>query len=889
MSKTPDFFEDLRWVGALKRDRLGGRPSDNALSKAPKPPVARDTVGAWLRGARFPQQVEPLLSVLREIRAEAARQGRLEDSAGMSVGESVADLLAEGRWRRSWAAEQQRRIQADREGVERHQAHKALEDEERRARQAALRDRPRPVRSWSLQRLGVHAAIPGRADPGGTGFVVPAYVPRPHDHHLRARLAGAVTDEDPLLVVVRGKSCTGKTRTAAEALKAVVPDDFQLLFPASADDLLAALAADALGPRSVLWLNEAQNYLDGLAGEAVAAALLRRLDAPGPCLIIATLWPDHDEALTAAPVPGADDPHRQARMLLAQAHYTHLPNSFADALDAVRRAADHDASLAAALESGDADLTQTLAAGPDLVTHYEHPAGTHGIYGKALISAAMDAHRLGVTAPLPLDFLRHAAPGYLTDGERAAADPDTWFTGALTHAQTLIKQIARPLQNVPRSSGMGALPGVVRLADYLQQHGRRARRHLCPPAAFWKAAAEHVTAPADLARLADAAERRYRYRQAAQLYCAAADSGDPVALVSLARMRGEVGDREGAERLARAAAYRGRPSGLALLARRREEAGDREEAERLARAAADSGDSFSLVTLAQWREEAGDREEAERLYRAAADSGNPFALMTLALWREEAGDREEAERLVRASAGSGGNFALALLARRLGTGEEAEWLYRAAADSGNSFALVLLAKWREEAGDGVEAERLARAAADSGQPSALVLLAKWREEAGDGVEAERLARAAADSGDLITLVLLAKWREEAGDREEAERLYRVAANRGQPSALILLAQSREEAGDREEAERLYRAAADRGNPSALMTLAQWREEAGDGGEAERLARAAADSGNLFALEYLAELRQGAVEEYQRYGLEANGTLAEPWAWPEPRAIVSDAP
>ncbi|MCZ1001232.1 hypothetical protein O1M63_29265 [Streptomyces mirabilis] len=283
MSRTPDFFEDLRWVGALKRDHLGRRPSDNALSEAPRPPVSRDTVGAWLRGERFPQQVEPLLAVLREIRAEAARQGRLADSAGTGSGESVADLLAEERWRRSWSAEQRRRTQANREGVERHQAHKALDDEERRASQAALRDRPRPVGSWSLQRLGVHAAIPGhRAGPGGTGFVVPAYVPRPHDDQLRARLTGAVAEEACLLVVVRGESCTGKTRTAAEALKETVPDDFQLLFPATADDLLAALAADALGQRSVLWLNEAQDYLDGPAGEAVAAALLRRLDADGP-------------------------------------------------------------------------------------------------------------------------------------------------------------------------------------------------------------------------------------------------------------------------------------------------------------------------------------------------------------------------------------------------------------------------------------------------------------------------------------------------------------------------------------------------------------------------------------------------------------------------------
>ncbi|WP_328743781.1 hypothetical protein OHT57_00385 [Streptomyces sp. NBC_00285] len=85
-----------------------------------------------------------------------------------------------------------------------------------------------------------------------------------------------MANEASLLVVVRGESCTGKTRTAVEALTAAVPDDFQLLFPTDADSLLAALAADVLSPRSVLWLNEAQDYLDGPVGEAAAAALLRR-------------------------------------------------------------------------------------------------------------------------------------------------------------------------------------------------------------------------------------------------------------------------------------------------------------------------------------------------------------------------------------------------------------------------------------------------------------------------------------------------------------------------------------------------------------------------------------------------------------------------------------
>ncbi|MET7520477.1 hypothetical protein ABZS88_45575 [Streptomyces sp. NPDC005480] len=437
MSKTPDFFEDLRRVAALKRDRLGKQPSDNALSKVPQPRVSRDTVGAWLRGQRFPQQPEPLLDVLQEIRAEAARQGALNSPADGFSGESVAELLAEDRWRASWQAEQRRRTQSNQERAERQQAHRALEDEERRARQAALVDRPRPIRSWTAKRLRVHPAIPGHpAITDDTDFVLPDYVSRPHDDRLHARLAAALAENASLLMTVRGESCTGKTRAAVEALRAV-PDDFQLLFPMDADSLLAALAADVLGSRTVLWLNDAQHYLDAPAGEAVAAALLRRLDANGPFIALATLWPEYDKTLTADPAPGQDDPHQQARALLAQACYVHLPSSFAEHLDAVRQSARHDASLTAALETGGAEITQTLAAGPDLVAHYEHPDGPHGVYSTALLSTAMDAHRLGITGPLPLAFLHDAAPGYLTGSERAAADPETWFTDALAYARHL--------------------------------------------------------------------------------------------------------------------------------------------------------------------------------------------------------------------------------------------------------------------------------------------------------------------------------------------------------------------------------------------------------------------------------------------------------------------
>lgn len=67
-----------------------------------------------------------------------------------------------------------------------------------------------------------------------------------------------------------------------------------------------------------------------------------------------------------------------------------------------------------------------------------------------------------------------------------------------------------------------------RLADYLDQHGRRHRAEVFPPKGFWTATSRHAC-PGDQDALSDAARSRGLYRVAAQL-CknAFTVTGDPV-------------------------------------------------------------------------------------------------------------------------------------------------------------------------------------------------------------------------------------------------------------------------------------------------------------------------------------------------------------------------
>ena len=137
-------------------------------------------------------------------------------------------------------------------------------------------------------------------------------------------------------------------------------------------------------------------------------------------------------------------------------------------------------------------------------------------------TAALDAARLGARAPLSIDFLRAAAPGYCTSQQQADA-PEDWFEQALAYATGKLHGGAAALSSA--GAGMGQVVGYT-VADYLIQHASRERRYARLPASTWDAITSHIRDPADTARLADSARNRLLYRCAIPLYRHAADVGD---------------------------------------------------------------------------------------------------------------------------------------------------------------------------------------------------------------------------------------------------------------------------------------------------------------------------------------------------------------------------
>ena len=395
--------------------------------------------------------------------------------------------------------------------------------------------------------LEVHRPVqPEGAAPGLP--VLPAYVPREHDTELGRVVRAAAQGRSGIAVLVGGSS-TGKTRACWEALALLRGLDppwrlWHPIDPSRADAALAELPR--IGPRTVVWLNEAQFYLDvteaGL-GERVAAGLRELVRDPGraPVLVLATLWPRFWDTLAARPADGAD-PHAQARELLA-GHDITVPAAFTPAQVAGLAGAGDVRLVLAGKSAADGQVVQFLAGAPELLARYRNapPAA------RAVIEAAMDARRLGMGAALPYAFLEAAAPGYLADNQWDALGED-WLEQALAYTAVPCKGARGPLTRIrPRparpaahgragqppagSVGTGGGPGY-RLADYLDQHGRAQRGSQIPPAEFWAAAAARA-APADHAGLGDAARARGLYRDAAQLHKNAAATGNRLAVLYL--------------------------------------------------------------------------------------------------------------------------------------------------------------------------------------------------------------------------------------------------------------------------------------------------------------------------------------------------------------------
>jgi hypothetical protein len=426
---------------------------------------------------------------------------------------------------------------------------------------------------WEPAELGIH--------PVAGGGPLPAYIRRPHDERLRITLAPPVAGSR--LVIVRGEPGTGTSRAAWEAVADVLAE-WPLEYPRTAAVLAARLQA-GVPAGTVLWLGELGRYADADDGAAALGRLRDLLDGDG-YVVVATVWPWQWDAYIAAVGAGrgAGDPAWLAGRMLATLdelslyHPSSISPDYGGLVDVPARftaaelaeaAASGDPVLAAAAAAPDGRVTQYLAGIPGLLRRYSGPGGDP--YGRAVLTAAMDATRFGHAGPLPVGLLERAAVGYLSGGSLAAGPegrPDAGQAGGrgggLGWACAVLDGAVGPvraLQPVPAAEGAG-----YRLAGALDQHGRRARQDQAGPGALWEAliadaeGAGDGTAAVpgagsglgtglgvlDATRLGQAAADRGRYRYAAALWTAAVSRGSADAAARLVGLLSEVSPEDAA-------------------------------------------------------------------------------------------------------------------------------------------------------------------------------------------------------------------------------------------------------------------------------------------------------------------------------------------------------
>jgi TPR repeat protein len=610
--------------------------------------------------------------------------------------------------------------------------------------------------------LEIHKAIESTAGPTGSGLLTP-YILRAHDRQLRQLVAGDL--QRSCVIILVGGSSSGKTRACWEAVRDL-PQGWRLWHPISPsrpEALSHALREGLVMPRTVIWLNELQFYLDTGStdlGEHNAAGLreLVRSSAQGPVLVAGTLWPEYWDVLTRYPRPGTGDTHSQARELLV-GHRVIVPETFGrDDLSTLSAEAADDPRIIEATQRPDGRVAQYLAGGFELLGRY----GLAPPEARSLIDAAIDYRRFGGGSHIPENFLLAAVPGYIDDNSWDNLGED-WFNKGIEYASRQCLGVPGPLTKIrARPHEAPTVRPVYRLSDYLEEAGRKERRYIVPPRSFWDAAADCEVGPSVL-DLAYEAEARARFRLAADLYVRAAVEGNPEALIFLSDHRVGAGDPEAAEKLLYQAAGQGLTEAWISLAGIRETAGDTDAAENFLQKA--GADHFALRQRARLRVLAGDTDAALLLLEEAVELGSTDAMFQLAqLLEDTSGDSARIEDL-----------------RKRGVESDTMKELKQAADAVRYHEQMIAEHADNVVRAGSESEENLQAALkilDEEEPDFNLMIGRMEKNLGHVEDARLRFARAIDNGSMKedgtnpALTLLAEIIRDSGDVDDAERLQK---------------------------------------------------------------------------------------------------------------------
>ncbi|GGX01242.1 tetratricopeptide repeat protein [Streptomyces noursei] len=580
---------------------------------------------------------------------------------------------------------------------------------------------------------------------------LPPYVLRDRDHDLDTALGQA--REGGGLVLLLGEPFTGKSRTALEAM-ARGPAGRRVFAPPRGTDLRGLpVLLQGRPERYLIWLDDLDEHLGEGGLEPRLLAQLAALKA----VVVATMREDVYDACRAQP----------GGRVLDVAHIVELAREWSPAeRERLAREAARSGDprlIGAVSSSGPEGAAAYLALGPLLWDEWwrarradRHPRG------HALVRAAWDLARCGLTGPLPVDLLLKVHEGYadVTGMERESAeDALAWaverrhgllpllvrVTGDTWRAAPFYVETVSPLQELPDVSGP-----------------------------VWGCALE-------VARTDGAYDYAEVAAKARVVFQRAADAGDRSALHNLGLLAESLGEGDEAERWFRRAAEAGEPQSAGRLGRMLAEQGEGKAAEPLLETAAEAGDAEAATLLGKVL-----RGRAQHWLAVGQQGGSPEAAHLLGDLLFGSGDKDGAcasyQKAIRAGyAQVAASYAALLLWR--GEGGEAEIWIRRAVDAGDEVAAAALDTYAFS----LEADL--SESATLGTKLAAANLGRFLELRDCPEEARLWYLQGYEQGDAYGAFRLAELHKKDGDAAEATIWYRKAADLGHPGARRALGES----------------------------------------------------------------------------------------------------
>ncbi|MEU7136917.1 tetratricopeptide repeat protein [Streptomyces sp. NPDC046261] len=611
---------------------------------------------------------------------------------------------------------------------------------------------------------------------------IPPYVPRDADEKLDVALQRAA--EQGGLILLRGDSTAGKTRSAYEAMLRLVPD-FRLVQPrrmSPLDEYVEDVVAETTnGHQCVVWLDELEFFL---GPDRLDLHMLSRLIGH-KAVILSTmrLTEYHRRTAHQDEAKKGDDAYSRIDLtdpVLKAAEIIDLARVWSTS-ELERTEAESDPRLAEAFRHHTRyGIAEYVSTGPKLWDKWRNAryVGGHP-RGHALVAVAIDLVRAGLSSPLPTELLARLHGDYLADEQGALLDPEP-FEDALTWASEHHLGISRLLLPVGDA--------LWRPFDYLLDMLAQSPDAPSVPDEIHKAAFEHASSPQELYSVGVAAHHSGHVDLAVQTFTPPAEAGNVDSMLYLGSILLDQGKEGAAEEWWLRAAEAGSGLGMLNLGVRHSRKGRKKKAEKWWRKSLTSGHMEAAVKLAEVHGIRGEDEEAERLWQVALEGEVSHAFFRFGLLAFQRGDHKDAERLylegaIRGSRESATNLAqLYVMQNRL---EEAEKLYLIAVEAGDAVAmrsLGLIRQW----GSSLSAPK--QTAEEAMRQIAERMQRVMKEGHEDGWDASAKAakswyQRAFENGDVLSMRLLGNLYHKHGKWQKAHKCYRRAAKAGDPASV----------------------------------------------------------------------------------------------------------